>query len=69
MKLFTMITMIQIICVIYIIFFSEIIRTDDYNIKLLDGKQADDFYILKDSDFASVSCKSQNGNVLVNLFN
>lgn len=54
---------------IYIIFFSEIIRTDDYNTKLLDGIQADDFYTLKDSDFANVRCKSQNGDVLVNLFN
>lgn len=53
---------------IYIIFFSEIIRTDDYNVKLLDGIQADDFYTLKDSDFANVRCKSQNGDVLVNLF-
>lgn len=49
-------------------FFSEIIRTDDYNTKLLDGIQADDFYILKDSDFADVKCKSKNGDVLVNLF-
>lgn len=48
----------RIICI-----FSEIIRTDDYNVKLLDGIQADDFYTLKDSDFANVRCKSQNGDV------
>lgn len=53
----------HIICI-----FSEIIRTDDYNNKLLDGIEADDFYIMRESDFADVRCKSKNGDVLVDLF-
>ncbi|XP_024890478.1 uncharacterized protein LOC112466554 [Temnothorax curvispinosus] len=43
--------------------FSEIIRTDDYDTKLLDGIEADDFYILRESDFADVRCKSKSGDV------
>ncbi|EFN88497.1 uncharacterized protein LOC105191780 [Harpegnathos saltator] len=48
----------QITCI-----FSEIIRTDDYNTKLLEGIEADDFYTLENSDFAEVRCKSKRGDV------
>jgi len=33
----------------------------------LDSIEADDFYILRESDFADVRCKSKSGNVLVDL--
>lgn len=48
-------------------FFLEIIRTDDYNVKMLEGVKADDFYTLRDSDFADVKCRSKNGDTLVNF--
>lgn len=41
--------------------FNEIIRVDDYNVKLTDTVESDVSYTLKQSDFAEVKCESRTG--------
>lgn len=60
--LLLIVTIVEYYCIV-----SEISRIDDYNTKLLEGIEADDFYTLRDSDFAAVRCKSKKGNTLVNF--
>ncbi|XP_048514865.1 uncharacterized protein LOC105688188 isoform X2 [Athalia rosae] len=41
--------------------FNEIVRVDDYNIKMMPTEESDVSYTLKFSDFADVKCESQTG--------
>jgi hypothetical protein len=42
-------------------FFLEILRVDDYNYKLADTVETDNFYVLRKSDYAEVNCKTHTG--------
>ncbi|XP_033207740.1 uncharacterized protein LOC117167143 isoform X2 [Belonocnema kinseyi] len=41
--------------------FSEIVRVDDFKVRLTKAVESDDCYILKESDFADVRCESRTG--------
>ena len=41
--------------------FAEIIRIDDYNYELTNAVETDNFYTLRNSDYAEVKCESQTG--------
>ncbi|KAJ8665353.1 hypothetical protein QAD02_007015 [Eretmocerus hayati] len=41
--------------------FSEILRVDDFNYEFSPTVESDQFYILRDSDYADVRCESQTG--------
>ncbi|XP_057331266.1 uncharacterized protein LOC130671406 isoform X2 [Microplitis mediator] len=42
--------------------FSEILRVDDYTVRLTEPRESEDSYILRHSDFVDVKCESKIGN-------
>lgn len=43
-------------------FVAEILRVDDYTVRLTEPRESEDSYILRYSDFVDVKCESKIGN-------